>query len=1403
MSYVFSEHVAVYHHKIPKEMSLFQLQVPEKRELPLNDREYDCVEKEFPRSQRPIHFAMRANIRYQKESRNACVAALSSHFICLFTQKKMGEPLELWAKIHISQIQMIAYREGDCLLLKTKETNVTFSGEMVTRFAQLVYRNYCLSYSLNNPDDVVELRTDNMKLFPDIRLQTSPSQRFQFAYFATCSLNNVKYNQDVVRYIHSLLLSGNSIVDVSLLPVDLFGSSHVSDYLFPIFNSLKLLRYVSGICLSNTERPDLVRAFVPVVSYCENMRIVHFENCGVTDGLEDLAHEVHKSENFSVSYWNLSKNKFTDFAAFPRIIDESTEPLLYMNLNDCGISAEDSASLFRSLRHFEKIESLKYFYYAGNDISGDEAISEFSGFLKVAKLETLDLSRYSSGAEEVLKCLNKYKQPLKNLMLVEGEFTPEAINQLLIFIKETQTLRELDVSAMNLSSESVAGIIHAIVMNKELRNMSLKLDRLDLHEANLFPIFRAFLDEEKLSKWKELSFNGNGLKYEDLKNLIPLFKRMRKLESLSLSGNFDSEMYGIGILLKDVLKVETLKRISVAGGNGHHLGDELQPFLRALSKHTELVYLDISHNAIGNHTIPYVIQILHDCHRLETLLIDDNAFDTTDKMEQLIEAVDDAKNLISFGFPVSDCVKMVASMDEDDEDAKNIVIARLAELQINAAKAINEHRLKKGLPGELPFDVKPEIMELIRSISRTTRKRMTDNREKMKVHSCVCEVFGLPLPFQKMGEVVTDGGPVVDVEIGEMAIYETECMGRVVKEVNANYPDFYHTTTMGPNLKSVLTGQMCPPFVKDMESVGNSKKRKERDDKKRSHRHRDDDSDSGDSDNGKRRSHKSRDDRDNDKRKSRKFEDSDNGKRKSRKYQDSSEDSDDNRKSRKHKYSSSDSDNDKRKSRKYQDSSEDSDHGKRRSHKSRDDSDNDKRKSRKYQDSSEDSDHDKRKSRKHKYSSEDSDSDKRKSRKYRDDREDYQRKSQKSHIRRTFAPSESDSSDDDKRHSKQQRRWKSKKATVSSDTESSDSFSDQKHSSKSRKSFKKKVSSTQRKNEGRVKWSNSVRARINEDDISPKAASCRSVEPKPKQSFTLETRHMSEDDNIDILMEISHRKHKESKRTQSEKKRQNSQKLFTESYKARLMNPSKFDAHSSDSSEEHNPKNKSPQQLPKSTSKNSDGYSSSSSPDNRQRPGANSANLSKRRSPKSQIDADVYSSSSSQDNPQRKIKSPAGDSKPRSPQKVRQSSSDSEGVRAHPKGKAAQISDYSDNEIPHNAERKRSVNAMFSSSSGEPSPRSKQDSDAGIFQVPQKRDARYQPYSKQMARRQNMSYSESSDSELAVVEKRLATGERLAVSSLSKPPHMQNKQAIIDYAQNVLLGEETTERKRPRNSSKH
>ena len=798
-------------------MGLFDLPIPEGSETPLTDVERESIDSAFAASQRPLHIVFRADIRYNKTTRKRSVCALSPHFIGLFAQKEPGAAFTCYEMFHISEVEMIAHKEHEFVLVKTKKTNLTVTGEPTTRFAQLLYRNYYITFSMNSPDDIVELRTDKLNLFPDITIHASPSQRFQFAYYAMCTANNLPYNHDVVRYIHNLILSRNSIVDVSQLPLELFanGKEEKKNDLVPIFHSLKLMRFVSGICAVNLLRPDVLKAFGKVLAKNNTLKIVHFANCGIEVGMEDLAEAVAKNENVSVVYWDLSYNKLSDMKYFARILENSTSPISLINLNYVTADADATAAIFNACARNENLWSLKYLYVAGLPMADEDVLDRFEGYLKARSkgkqpLEIFDVSSQVQSMDRVLQVLNRYTPPIRELCVRASRFDMDATNQLLIFIRESTTLDTLDLSGSNFSPEDVAGIINAIIQNENLTGFTLKLCSLQLNDVNLLPLFRAFLSSKaSLAKWKSLAFDSNDMHTDDLKNLLPLFLRMRNLEELSFNYNFDMSMVGIDEQLARLLEINKIKKISLRGCEGHRLQEQLVILLRKIGKRPTIIEsLDIAGNHIGDLSMAYLVHILHRSNTvLSTLNIDDNDFRNSDNIKRFVEAMEQNESLISFTFPLTDAQNIVESADKDERD---IVIRTLSELQINAAERINVNRAKKKKPNDLPFPATEDIQQLISEISRDARHRLKS--PELKRHTCVCQEFGLPLPFQRLGDVVTDGGDLDDnVDIGDMVIYETPSMGEYIIERNNMYPEFMYTT-MQPDLRKVVN-QEVPQII--------------------------------------------------------------------------------------------------------------------------------------------------------------------------------------------------------------------------------------------------------------------------------------------------------------------------------------------------------------------------------------------------------------------------------------------------------------------------------------------------------------------------------------------------------------------------------------------------------------
>jgi hypothetical protein len=53
---------------------------------------------------------------------------------------------------------------------------------------------------------------------------------------------------------------------------------------------------------------------------------------------------------------------------------------------------------------------------------------------------------------------------------------------------------------MRVNTEQLSDLIHVLVLNDKLANLTLRLDRLKLNGKHLGPLLRAFIDEDRFGK---------------------------------------------------------------------------------------------------------------------------------------------------------------------------------------------------------------------------------------------------------------------------------------------------------------------------------------------------------------------------------------------------------------------------------------------------------------------------------------------------------------------------------------------------------------------------------------------------------------------------------------------------------------------------------------------------------------------------------------------------------------------------------------------------------------------------------------------------------------------------------------------------------------------------------------
>lgn len=812
--------------------------------IPSSIKKY--IHKYSPKSQQQLRCAIRADIEYDNQEHEDVIIALTNHYLKAFdirTESRYGKKGRSQNRVvqifdhHIFTINEVAYFSPEYVKItidvaskfgKVSIVELKIRSSDNTQFVQFLYRNIQLA-SLR---DTV-FRSNDESVFPLIDLNFSPSQLFQFQYFAYCSYHGIKYDQFFVRYIHTLFSEISPIIDLSMINRKYFNNLY----------SLKCSdNFFVGLALKNFSFPDIFKQFHPLMSNVNlNLKILSFVNCDCTKHLTYLADSVKqtksKKRSFCTEYWNLSHNKFYHFAPFATVIENSIAPIRYLNINGCDISPKDTKALFEALIDFKYAHKLQFLLIGGAQFN-DRAISSFEYFLSLSNLTYLDLSCIQDVVNVLVALKHQTPPKLNTLILRNSLCNTDARKALKKIVKRSKTLHTLDVSSTGMNLESLFRLIKTIHCNRHLDQFTLKLDDLGLKGSNLKQFIKFIQDPEdsdrsekdsrrkkskrmSLPKWKSLSFASNEMTLGDLNALLKLLSMMPNLEYINLDDNFDSAMIGIGKPLTDLLKLPAIKGISLKGSDRHVLEDELYQFIDEASNVFGLEALDISHNLITDKSIKVLKKLLTTTETLKSLKLDDSGFMSYKTIETLVDSIYKCPSLIDFDFPITDS----SNIYFNERDDRILVILNM--LQTNANLIINSHirNQSKGkstrhsskkhssvLRFKLPFEV--ENKEVQSLVANLIEKYSVIPESKTNIHSLACQVFNLPLPFQGLNDYPEESGLEIQKleHSSKLKVYDEENSLRCYVEEpkkhydKANWDHVTYLPTCGPTVYRAIDG---------------------------------------------------------------------------------------------------------------------------------------------------------------------------------------------------------------------------------------------------------------------------------------------------------------------------------------------------------------------------------------------------------------------------------------------------------------------------------------------------------------------------------------------------------------------------------------------------------------------
>ena len=776
----------------------------------------------FPSAQNhpeDLLLATRAVLRYNRQAQYDGAVALTLHFIGFF--HKSGYGYAPYSCVHLFEIASIRVKSqykvlvlckmGDNPRAKDAIVNCRIISREAVKLGQILYRNYMLSVVAFDPDYTCDFRTELKDQFPPFYPGLSPSQGYQFTYYAFTTNLGRRYYHEVARYYHEHIRNHDGVFDFGMLPWELREGQDASlKDLMPVIHAMMFVPimdpnrsnekfpYVRGILVHNKPFPWIGKGVARIVWKSRILRFLHLSRVQLKcDGqLKAIGDALRSNPTLPCVYYNFENNKDVgnDGMSFLIALREVTAKIFFLSVARLGIG--DVKPLADALGSNEALRQIKYLYFNGNGLNFKYAGPLLSYLeMRGADVENNPIVRFGVGGDDatinaVFDCLERYPQPIEELSVAGTLMGKVGAEALIRYVKQTKTMRVLDLSDSGMDPEYIQWVLRAMSENNVVGPLRVRLNELRLNvERRLMSIAKGFLHSD-LDRWESIEFRNNGFGIFELQFIISFLWRMNNLEEIDLSENFSVDMGNIGKELSELLLIKSLKRIRLAGAPERSiaLAKEGCTFLEHLLKSGRTFEeLDMSGNRMGDLGYEYMWKLLLKCDEMKELIVDGNYPSNRSTIATMIDVVKSRPNLTFFVFPYYDTTHYLKGQSGEQANRERY---SMTSSRIICNRVLNERRHALGMPTMLPFHAVPELAQLVDEISGDggSMEQCLSGIET-GIHGGITKDIRVTLPYLSEGQDISEGGTCTEINGPKQPEYHSQFINVRINEDTYEIPD--------------------------------------------------------------------------------------------------------------------------------------------------------------------------------------------------------------------------------------------------------------------------------------------------------------------------------------------------------------------------------------------------------------------------------------------------------------------------------------------------------------------------------------------------------------------------------------------------------------------------------------
>lgn len=741
------------------------------------ERKVESFSKQLPSKENHMHCALIANITIEDEKYESGAVVVSDHYIILYKSTFTG--YSVVKSFHLFNLkQMIVPQDIEEFTINISDLDdnsftVVIAGENYAQIGHILWRNTYLITSRFPTRKRPALISEDENVFPQIELDISASQAYQFAYHAFCSHNkSYDYDHFYVQQIHHQFKCSNFTLDI--------GNFHRWNDLVPVVRTVTYAPYFNALICDKFVDVSSIQVLQLFITHHVPISAVQITSISDFNDLGQLS-DIMVKYGHKIKAWRITNVKLKNTKKFMRALTKSKTKMHVVDLSNMNMSYKACLILLKGIRknpNFWHLEMLGI----GSCVIDAKIKRRLRKYILtviqngIFNLKHIVLSDCGENIGKVSFYLSNSELPIQKVDFSNNnklsDWTKQQIMQL---AAKSKTIQDIDISKTNFHSRDIEQLVTAFAKGKSDGYLKIRLNNIKI-QGKIGPILSSLIDTN-CEKWEGIEVRYNDFRKVDCNLICSVILMLPNLAYLDLSGNFNSSMSGVGKEMARLLEHPNLKTLLLNGDKKLKLKKEVVPIFEALRTNKTLERFEVRKNDLGNDLIELFGQVLSQNDTLQFFEICDNNVTDLDIISSFVQIVCNRKCSLGMHFFHSDTTYIINGAPSDKSAS---IARRVYQIECNLIAALCAHRAGTHF-AHLPFIQLP--MEIENVIIKESQKiEAMPEMKKRNIHTCGTEVFNLPLPYQSIKEHPEANQDVKRIALGDMVVYDTDSIGKIVVE---------------------------------------------------------------------------------------------------------------------------------------------------------------------------------------------------------------------------------------------------------------------------------------------------------------------------------------------------------------------------------------------------------------------------------------------------------------------------------------------------------------------------------------------------------------------------------------------------------------------------------------------